>query len=515
MVNIVHMKIHKIHIQGYRVLGNFSLEFKHENQANDGNTPDIQTESHTLDLLVGVNGTGKSTLLQAIAEIFQRLEQREQPDFGFAIRYETRNYPQGIFISNIDEHSEDTAQNRVRPVGSSLRFRVGEQDEEDVSQIDAKEYLPEWIIAFTSGSEVGWIVPRRQVEENNKPNLELDGSASLATLRERYLSELPGTPVDEAAFWRNEQVRESRFLFISADLLPLVVLCGLLAERLEASSTQEQQRESFLRQALKACKITDLRGFSLKFRVNLDSNDTSFTNDTSLASNAAFIRALGLLAQQTIQTGSDYLLVFALETHEEEATRKAAATREEVSPDRPAPRAVDLAQLRHLSGTWISLLRRLMEFQQSDNGTSPMLRKVNLFFEESRADTKKQEKSPLHLFDWLSDGEQSFLGRLCLFALPAEKRRPPTPTGEEPPHAPGTEETPMTEETLVLLDEPEVHFNDYWKRQLVRLIVQAIRETPSHVLMTTHSSITLSDVAHQNIWILQRKNDYTTNALPP
>jgi hypothetical protein len=286
------------------------------------------------------------------------------------------------------------------------------------------------------------------------------------------------------------------------------VLCGLLAERLEAS-IQEQQSESFLRQALKACKITDLRGFSLKFRVNLDFNDTYLTDD------AAFIRALGLLAQQTIQTGSDYLLVFALETREEEAARKAAATREEKSPDRQAPHTVDLAKLRQLSGTWISFLRRLTQFQQNGNGASPVLRKVNLFFEENRADTKKQEKSPLHLFDWLSDGEQSFLGRLCLFALPAEKRRPPTSTGEEPPHVPGTEETPMTEETLVLLDEPEVHFNDYWKRQLVRIIVQAIRETPSHVLMTTHSSITLSDVAHQYIWVLQRKNDYTTGALPP
>jgi predicted ATP-binding protein involved in virulence len=60
-----------------------------------------------------------------------------------------------------------------------------------------------------------------------------------------------------------------------------------------------------------------------------------------------------------------------------------------------------------------------------------------------------------------------------------------------------------------------VHFNDYWKRQLVRMLSNALRGTPRHVLMTTHSSITLSDVMDENIWILRRENDYTGYADPP
>lgn len=485
------MRIQEIHIRGFRVLDDFSLDFKRESQMSDSSTSATQQVSHTLDLLVGVNGTGKSTLLRAIAEIFQRLENEEQPDFGFAIHYETRNYPQGIFISNINERSEDAGQDDVR---LPLRFREGEQEEKRVSVIDPK-YLPDWIIAFTSGSEEGWIAQRRQDEDNNK----LNEAVSPATLREHYLSELPGPPVDEAAFWNTDgQEIKNRFLFISADSLPLVVLCGLLAERLE-TATQKGQSESFLRQALKACKITDLRGFSLKFRINFD----PAANRTSINDNASFIRSLGQLAQQTIQTGSDYLLVFALETPEETLANS------------PTPHTVNLAHLRQLQGTWMGFLRRLIQLQHPGNGMFPILRKVNLFFEENRTDEKKQERSPLHLFDWLSDGEQSFLGRLCLFALPAEKRRPHTSMSEETHTTSVPEERFLTEETLILLDEPEVHFNDYWKRKLVQIIVQAIRETPSHVLMTTHSSITLSDVAHQHIWVLQRSNDYTTEALPP
>lgn len=62
---------------------------------------------------------------------------------------------------------------------------------------------------------------------------------------------------------------------------------------------------------------------------------------------------------------------------------------------------------------------------------------------------------------------------------------------------------------------------DNWKGQLIRMIVLALQQAlqqqkkHSHVFMTTHSSITLSDVSRRNIWILQREQDYTERAIPP
>ena len=97
----------------------------------------------------------------------------------------------------------------------------------------------------------------------------------------------------------------------------------------------------------------------------------------------------------------------------------------------------------------------------------------------------------MHLLTWLSDGEQSFLRRMCLFSL--------------------LDAT----EALILLDEPEVHFNDYWKRQIVYLLDEVLQGRHSHVLMATHSSIVLTDVSGEDIVVLKREGTYTTQAFNP
>jgi ABC-type uncharacterized transport system ATPase subunit len=70
-------------------------------------------------------------------------------------------------------------------------------------------------------------------------------------------------------------------------------------------------------------------------------------------------------------------------------------------------------------------------------------------------------------------------------------------------------------EALILLDEPEVHFNDFWKRKIVHLIDEILQECNSHVLITTHSSITLTDVPQEDIVVLDRNANYTENSFHP
>lgn len=141
----------------------------------------------------------------------------------------------------------------------------------------------------------------------------------------------------------------------------------------------------------------------------------------------------------------------------------------------------------------MQLFRTLVYLTTPRENDEPILREVNLFIERSHTEpfTASVMGSPLHLLDWFSDGEKSFLGRLCLLSLLSNN------------------------EALILLDEPEVHFNDYWKRQLVAMIDDALGGQRSHILMTTHSSITLSDVFNRDIWILKRNNDHTNEVLKP
>ncbi len=96
---------------------------------------------------------------------------------------------------------------------------------------------------------------------------------------------------------------------------------------------------------------------------------------------------------------------------------------------------------------------------------------------------KKQDADDLLLYDWLSDGERMFLGRMALFHLLHGK-----------------------DDALILLDEPETHFNDVWKRRIVDIIDDSLRDNASDVVISTHSSIALTDVFDTEITLLRREN---------
>jgi predicted ATPase len=84
-------------------------------------------------------------------------------------------------------------------------------------------------------------------------------------------------------------------------------------------------------------------------------------------------------------------------------------------------------------------------------------------------------------YEELSDGEQMVLGRMALFYLLHGQQ-----------------------DALLLLDEPETHFNDKWKREIVDIIDDAIRHTSNDVLISTHSAIVLSDVFNNEIVMVQK-----------
>lgn len=91
------------------------------------------------------------------------------------------------------------------------------------------------------------------------------------------------------------------------------------------------------------------------------------------------------------------------------------------------------------------------------------------------------EPEEVLLFDELSDGEQSYLGRMALFHLMRGHH-----------------------DALILLDEPKTHFNDKWKREIVDIIDEVLKETANDVLIATHSSITLTDVFNDEIVLFEK-----------
>ena len=442
------MRLLHIYLKNYRVLNDFRLIF---------NERDTRETEYTLDLLVGVNGTGKSTLLRAIAEIFQRLAIGSHFNFGFEISY-MRNATTKVFISNRQDLS---------------RFRLKINEEEEKLLVEGEQipqiYLPELIITFTTGSEKEWELidvginqpgsaEEKIINEVSSPKKPLDEEV----IRAMYLTELPGLPANVSEKEENNKkfvVLANNYLFIKTRYLALVTLCGLLTDTINLGGSNFRSR---LREALDEAKIAGLQGFSLKFRI---------LNGVTDEDDISFIKKLAEYATHSIRQGTDYLVVYDL-TQEDHIER--------------------VRNFLNSSDTNLNLFRKLVSLYDPHDD-EPTLREVNLFLQRTleKIDDTQDDNAPLHLLEWLSDGEQSFLGRLCLFSL--------------------LDDT----EALILLDEPEVHFNDVWKREIVRMLDEMLRDQDSHVLLTTHSSITLTDVSKENILVLQRGDTYTQEALTP
>lgn len=126
------------------------------------------------------------------------------------------------------------------------------------------------------------------------------------------------------------------------------------------------------------------------------------------------------------------------------------------------------------------IFTRLLELNQAGLFDDVLLRLRRAPAPTEDADSDAADIGILR-YEELSDGEQMVLGRMALFHLL---------------HGQG--------DALLLLDEPETHFNDKWKREIVDIIDDAIGNTSNDVLISTHSAIVLSDVFNNEIVMVQK-----------
>jgi ABC-type transport system involved in cytochrome c biogenesis ATPase subunit len=96
-------------------------------------------------------------------------------------------------------------------------------------------------------------------------------------------------------------------------------------------------------------------------------------------------------------------------------------------------------------------------------------------------------------YESLSDGEQMLLGRMALLFL-----------------------LQGMDGSLLLLDEPETHFNDIWKREIVDIVDDnVLKSTKAQVLVATHTSIALTDAFNEEVTLLKRLPDSAQIAAMP
>lgn len=426
------MKLISLYIDRYLMLRDLTVRFDRHGRLPMG--------KYALDFLVGLNGSGKSTFLRALAQIVTDLHANRPTPFNYRLEYVITRADRQLRVQITRQRPHLTMTVYNAEDGAPLL---------DAAPVDAV-YLPERVIVYTTGSLTAWDVLAAQLAYTTE---ERDAAEELlADPVKRSIAELPGhLPRLDYALTDNAQ---SPLLLLRESRLPLIALTGLLAS-LQAES-------SLLGDVLQSLRLAGLRAFSLRLRLHQALSDYDL------------FEQLSPHATRHVQQGSDHLLVFEL----------------------PEGREAQQAFVQQL---WADYATPLAFYDALDQLCEPLatgeptLQQLNIFLERALVVDEEESDgtSRLLLFDWMSDGERSFLSRMAMLAML------------------------QTENSLILLDEPEVHFNDYWKREIVKLIDAVMRDHANHLLIVSHSSIGLSDVASAQVTVMSRSEDGFAIAHPP
>jgi len=429
------MRLLRFHIEQLLLLRDLDLRFDKSGRLN--------TEEYTLDFLVGINGSGKSTLLRALTQVIADLRADLTTAFHYTLEYELqgRDGPYLVSISQTKSDAGARRHMRVRSRNSLDASPVYEADAIDQS------FLPNRLVIYTTGSEAEW--ERLLYHPDDTSDAPAAPDSVWHDPVRRAVHELPGHLPRFGDSTDSSEGAKQPFLLIRASRLPVVTLGGLLSH---LATRADEERP--LERVLGSINIQHVRGFSLRFRLH-----------KSLSPFETYERLVPL-ATCHIKQGTDHLLVFDL------------------SSDDTIPNKI----LEEFGGS-LTLFEKLDHLMNPSKSGEPTLQQVNLFLErdapsaEAALPTVGETVSRVFLLDWLSDGEQSFLGRMALLAMLNEK------------------------DSLILLDEPDVHFNDYWKREVVSLLHRIMHKHSNHLLVITHSSIALSDVPESQIAVLVRDDN--------
>lgn len=479
--------------------------------------------------VVGVNGSGKSNLLRAVAEVFLALTDLRLPPFPVSLIYE-------LGVRHSPNHRTLLLHCPGNRNASSLwvheRFAFDDQNGEEVFAT-CLEYLslkgqpmvpgftpliepgnwplrdstpplmalPAAVLAYTTGDLRPWrsIWNRNQVAQvlmfsNEGETLE-ERPAGWTALQEATLQKQKPADDENSDTARNATDKTSyrRPILLDATLLKCALLAVALPQAFVETADSPSRAEVDAVMAI-LCDRKDNRkalqellerggwhhlvsvGFRSRLQVNnWDRKLRETAHDWWLCAGEVIAEPHPFEAHRT--------LYFDLK-----GTFSAQDLTTYTTSDLSTCTTQGEALLTLLGGdvTPFERFTRLLELNQNGLFDDVLLRLRRQPVPEANSDALQQDIGVLR-YEELSDGEQMVLGRMALFHLLSGQQ-----------------------DALLLLDEPETHFNDKWKREIVDIIDEAIGHTANDVLISTHSAIVLSDVFNDEIVMIE-KSDHGSN----
>ncbi len=422
----------------------------------------------TLTFLVGPNGTGKSRVLEHLGRIFSHLSAGISPGLDFDLEYEL-DKQRVLLTSRRPQLTSGAVQKPIERVNAWLLVAKAS----GFKGWKQKHQRGEW----PASSELDPILPYRVLGLSTGPASRLDWAlrgAVVDSLQQRLDTSVADQPPDVPreefeAYLESEQEatrrelraissEEMRCVALSGQELSLAVL-ALLSHPAAIEPGDKIRDELLERVGLSASE--SLRAFSLEIAGDWQASIPSHEHQP-------FEELLAQAARRIELTDKEPL------DDDEPAERNQRAVFEMSAPLRQW-----LAGSADSPFIWFSQLLRWLK--------ADAIRAVHLVLKKAGCDD-------LLLNGDFSDGEFLLAGRYGLLLLLRDHHN-----------------------CLVLFDEPETHFNDRWKVDLVRDLVRILDKHSAQVVIATHSDITLSDADHDAVHLLERNggNAYEITIQPP
>lgn len=446
---------------------------------------------HSLGLepycFVGLNGSGKSNVIEVLAEVFYYLERyargevrdvrkskKVSRNFGFIIEYTYDLYRCLELSSALPGFSSDydkvTTGFKIRifkPPTGKLEVSIHEEGHNysrPKSARDRREWvqvlLPNRIVAYSSGANEVLSAPFHKME----------------MVYHDQLVELSINPeITDVG-----KVSMDRLFYMDYESNKMLLLSNFLL--------RESPRRSWagVSRLCELVGIEDLHSFSITIRAR--ENDKELRGAPSqIAGYVSFLKACATTQYERIEAGRQ---VQRLDFYVDRALRSGFADKFNGS----AFRLYEcLYALRLLN---VSLLRRELRSQIKDAGPGtnvgsllPRYGSQDLLFQIDDIRMRKKDVSEPVQYKHLSDGEHQLLHVMGALAMMDDSG------------------------TLFLLDEPETHFNPEWRANFIRLLNESIGQAPDRakreqeVLLSTHSPFIVSDCQKDRVYRFQRNQN--------
>jgi restriction system-associated AAA family ATPase len=431
----VKLKYLKLHTPFRGLPAGFEIKFP-ENKATQNIEPYC---------LVGLNGSGKSNLLQVLAEMFFTIEK-------YVIENKDHSFPPKIFVPKLNYSFEIEYENSrdlffISQEPNSTPAVETFLDDEWISKGNTDwDYLPERIVGYSSGMN----------ELLSNPFIKMDF---------QYFDEFQ-EKVKNRSFGA---IGVNKMFFMDYESNQLVVLANFLIPN--------EENDTHLDVLQNELNINDLNSFSVTIRKRQYNGDSiEFPSEL----NEAIIR-LENCATCHFTEKEGKIDVIRLDYWVNEATK--LAFRRHFRTSFELFRYLYLLRLLNIHCFSPKLRKKVKDAGLEVNLSAiiPKPESSELVFSINEITLwKKHIEKPIY-YKQLSDGEHQLLhvlGAIILFD---------------------------TDGTLFLLDEPETHFNPEWRSKFVSLMNQVITvKRKQEFIITTHSPFVVSDCKPERVFIFER-----------